>query len=128
MKVFILTFTLGIILLYSTLINSNIVAAQTRRNAIDQALHLSLIQTLQETKINDLIDIESEDEMIVDFMKILAQNLNGDGEYEIKIFGIDEENGFLDVMVVNKYYDFNEVSRTVSIRKTVLFDELMEES
>lgn len=128
MKVFILTFTLGIILLYSTLINSNIVAAQTRRNAIDQALHLSLIQTLQETKINDLIDIESEDEMIVDFMKILAQNLNGDGEYEIKIFGIDEENGFLDVMVVNKYYDFNEVSRTVSVRKTVLFDELMEES
>lgn len=128
MKVFILTFTLGIILLYSTLINSNIVAAQTRRNAIDQALHLSLIQTLQETKINDLIDIESEDEMIVDFMKILAQNLNGDGEYEIKIFGIDEENGFLDVMVVNKYYDFNEVSRTVSIWKTVLIDELMEES
>ena len=66
--------------------------------------------------------------MIVDFMKILAQNLNGDGEYEIKIFGIDEENGFLDVMVVNKYYDFNEVSRTVSIWKTVLIDELMEES
>ena len=128
MKVFILTFTLGIILLYSTLINSNIVAAQTRRNAIDQALRLSLIQTLQETKINDLIDIESEDEMIADFMKILAQNLNGDGEYEIKIFGIDEENGFLDVMIVNKYYDLNKVSRTVSIRKTVLFDELMEES
>ena len=128
MKVFVLTFTLAIILLYSTLINSNIVAAQTRRNAIDQALRLSLYQTLQEVRINSLFDIESEDEMIADFMKILAQNLSGDGEYEIKIYEIDKENGFLDVMVANNYYDFNGVSRTVSIRKSVLFDELKEEA
>lgn len=123
MKVFVLTFTLALILLYSTLINSNIVAAQTRRNAIDQALRLSLYQTLQEVKMIKLSGIESEEEMKADFLKNFAENIDQDGEFKIAIINIDLENGLLDVVVTNSYLALNGENKEIKIRKTILYEE-----
>ncbi len=128
MKVFVVAYILGLVLLLSTVINSSIVSDQVRRNAIDQALRLSCYQAMQEVKLIHLSDISSEEELKADFLKLFAENVDQDGEYEIQIYGIDKEAGFLDVMVVNRYDDLNGVSRVVSVRKSVLFEELEEKS
>ena len=127
MKVFVVTFVLGLELLLSTLINSSIVSDQIRRNAIDQALRLSCYQALQEIKFINLSEISSEDELKADFIKLFAENIDQDGEYEIQIYGIDKEAGLLDVQVINRYQYLNGKPSEIKIRKTIIVDEREEE-
>lgn len=123
MKVFVVTFVLGLVLLLSTLINSSIVSDQIRRNAIDQALRLSCYQALQEIKFINLSEISLEDELKADFIKLFAENIDQDGEYEIQIYGVDKEAGLLDVQVINRYQYLNGKPSEIKIRKTVIVDE-----
>lgn len=123
MKVFVVTFVLGLVLLLSTLINSSIVSDQIRRNAIDQALRLSCYQALQEIKFINLSEISSEDELKADFIKLFAENIDQDGEYEIQIYGVDKEAGLLDVQVINRYQYLNGKPSEIKIRKTIIVDE-----
>ena len=123
MKVFVFAFVLGLVLLFSTLINSRIVSDQVRRNAIDQALRLSCYQAMQEVKLIHLSDISSEEELKADFLKLFAENVDQDGEYVIQIYGIDKEAGLLDVQVINRYQYLNGKPSEIKIRKTVIVDE-----
>lgn len=123
MKVFVVTFVLGLVLMLSALINSSIVSDQIRRNAIDQALRLSCYQALQEIKFINLSEISSEDELKADFIKLFAENIDQDGEYEIQIYGVDKEAGLLDVQVINRYQYLNGKPSEIKIRKTVIVDE-----
>lgn len=123
MKVFVVTFVLGLVLLLSTLINSSIVSDQIRRNAIDQALRLSCYQALQEIKFINLSGISSDEELKADFIKLFAENIDQDGEYEIQIFGINKEAGLLDVQVINRYQYLNGKPSEIKIRKTIIVDE-----
>lgn len=127
MKVFVVTFVLGLVLLLSTLINSSIVSDQIRRNAIDQALRLSCYQALQEIKFINLSDISSEDEVKADFIKLFAENIDQNGQYEIQIYGVNKEAGLLDVQVINRYQYLNGRPSEIKIRKTVIVDEREEE-
>ena len=123
MKVFVVTFVLGLMLLLSMLINSSIVSDQIRRNAIDQALRLSCYQALQEIKVTNLSEISSEDELKADFIKIFAENIDQSGEYEIQIFVVDKEAGLLDVQVINHYQYLNGIPSEIKVRKTVIYEE-----
>lgn len=127
MKVFVITFVLGLVILLSTVINSSIVSDQIRRNAIDQALRLSCYQALQEIKFINLSEISSDEELKADFIKLFAENIDQDGEYEIQIFGVNKEAGLLDVEVINRYQYLNGKTAEIKIRKTVIVDESEEE-
>lgn len=123
MKVLVVTFVLGLVLLLSTLINSSIVSDQIRRNAIDQALRLSCYQALQEIKFINLSEINFDEELKADFIKLFAENIDQDGQYEIQIYGVDKEAGLLDVQVINRYQHLNGKLSEIKIRKTVIVDE-----
>lgn len=123
MKVFVVTFVFGLVLLLSTLINSSIVSDQIRRNAIDQALRLSCYQALQEIKFINLSEINFDEELKADFIKLFAENIDQDGQYEIQIYGVDKEAGLLDVQVINRYQHLNGKLSEIKIRKTVIVDE-----
>lgn len=127
MKVFVVTFVLGLVLLLSTVINSSIVSDQIRRNAIDQALRLSCYQALQEIKFINLSKISSDEELKADFIKLFAENIDQDGQYEIQIFGINKDAGLLDVQVINRYQYLNGKPSEIKIRKTIIVDEREEE-
>lgn len=65
----------------------------------------------------------SENQIIYNFLDNFKTNVNSSSDYNIYIYEIDTENGLMDVEVEAVFKYPNMRTGTVSVRKTMIYDE-----
>lgn len=100
----------------------SIAKKQVITEEVNEALSISIRNTMEFWKVNKNID---DEEMINNFSNIFLSNINSDSNFDIYFYDIDTDRGLLDVEVVAtfKYPNFR-VGKVIE-RKTMIYDEKM---
>lgn len=122
MKTAIVGFILIIMSVYSLGINISISEKDIRQDEIELSTDNAIRQTIKNAKIKEMYQIKDEDEMMADFNRTLLTQINSDSEITVKVYGINYQEGMMNIEVISKFKYFNGVEDEVSVRRTIIFN------
>ena len=122
MKQMIFVISMAIIILLVSMSLVSVDGKTKRRDELNRAVSAAVTHTVKTTKGNNRKEIQSDQEMVGEFIHLRSVNLNGDGDYSIEVFGVDSQKGMLDVKVTETFSYLNGEKGKVSVRKCAIYD------
>ena len=89
-----------------------------KRTMFEQAISTSMVKSLEDMCFLDP-DL-SYDEILNEYISNLAINLNGTNNIKVDVISIDRDYGIIDTVNELTYDDFFNVSKTITLRKTII--------
>ena len=102
----------------------SITSYSVRENEIFHAVETAAYDTIKVLNTHELYKVESQDEMIADFIQNLLIQIDSDSAIKIRVLEADFEEGLLDVEVTEIFKYPNGVEREIPYRKTVIIEEV----
>ncbi|MCI9312501.1 MAG: hypothetical protein HFE68_03960 [Erysipelotrichaceae bacterium] len=97
-----------------------------RKEELEDALSLSMRNTLKASQIACMYDMEEQD-MRSELIRNLADNINGDGTFTVVIHEASEQ-GLLDVSVREQFLHNNAQSTSGQLRRTLLAERYVDDN
>lgn len=113
---------LFMVIILSAFINLSITTENVRLEEIEQALGNAQRQTIENTKIKEMYQINSEEELMAEFNRNLLTQISSDSDITVRVLDADYEEGMLDVEVIAKFKYPTGKDGKVSVRKTIIYD------
>lgn len=113
---------LFMVIILSAFINLSITTENVRLEEIEQALANAQRQTIENTKIKEMYQINSEEELMAEFNRNLLTQISSDSDITVRVLDADYEEGMLDVEVIAKFKYPTGKDGKVSVRKTIIYD------
>lgn len=102
-------------------IQSRINGMACYRQELEEALSISVSQTLKEVMEQDSYGIEDRNEFIAAFLQALVVRTNSDVDMTVYVISADPEKGLLDIEVRESNTLYNK-DMEIAVRRTVIFD------
>lgn len=96
----------------------------SRRDEIEEALSISLRNTLKASTLTPMYEMNTQD-MQSEFVRNFVKNVNIDGEFDIIVNEVDER-GIMDVKIRNYFTHNNGKPGVQEVRKTLLVETIRE--
>ena len=122
MKQIIFVISMAIIILVVSMSLVSVDGKAKRRDELNRAVSAAVKQTVKTVKGEKQNEIQSDQEMVGEFIHLLSVNLSGKGDYSIEVFGVDSQKGMLDVKVTETCSYLNGEKGKVSVRKCAIYD------
>lgn len=88
---------------------------------LEDALSVSVSQTMKEVMEQESFGIENRNEFIAAFLQALVMRTNSDVDMTVCVISADIERGLLDVEVKERFNFLNMGEQEISLRRTVIF-------
>lgn len=111
---------LCVLFICSLLIMNDISSTTLRKEEMEEALQLSMRNTLKASTYSPMYDMNKQD-MNVEFIRYLANNINTDGDFEVVIHHSDPI-GILDVKLKALFMHNNGQAGMRELRRTLLVE------
>ena len=118
----IISVCLILVIISMVIINNSI----NRKNEVEESLSIAIDQTMHKLAFDKKYAVGEEDKLIADLLQSIIVNTNSDGDIQVDILKIDIEEGLLDIEVTQTY-KITGKEKKISIRRTMILDEYMEE-
>jgi hypothetical protein len=110
-------------ILFVVLIQSSINSKSAREAEIRDGLGTAISQTMREVMEQDSVGINNEETLISSFVQSLLMKVSSDVDLKVRVISLDMKSGLMDVEVQASYDDIKQKKKTITIRRTVIFDE-----
>ncbi|MGN0384028.1 MAG: hypothetical protein ACI4DS_07145 [Eubacterium sp.] len=94
----------------------------TREFEMREALTVAIEQTLEETCIKNRYKIDSDEEMMAEFIKNFATHINSNSNIKVDFIGVDCENGLLDIKATEIFTYPNGREGKIIVRRMAICD------
>lgn len=128
MKTAIISCVLVFLLIITSLILFTVYGQNTRQNALEDNLSITVEQALENIKINQSYTVADADEFVADFVQNFIISVDSDSDIKIEILSVDYEKGLLDVNVTETFKQPIGTKKSVSCRKTVILEEYLQDA
>ncbi len=88
---------------------------------LEDALSVSVSQTMKEVMEQESFGIENRNEFIAAFLQALVMRTNSDVDMTVCVISADIERGLLDVEIKERFKFLNMGEQEISLRRTVIF-------
>lgn len=123
MRNLIRTFGGLLIILLITLICWNLSQSDAVRENAERSLNRTIEQTVEEVKVKGMYKYNNAQEMQADFIKCFAESDSTAGSVRFVFYGVDVDQGLLDVRVTKTFKYPTGQTGQISVRKTVFTEE-----
>lgn len=123
MKTMITGITLILIMVLSLGINISIAEKDIRQDEIELSTNNAIRQSMNNAKIKEMYSIENDEELMSEFNRTLLTQINSDSNITVKVYGINYDEGLMNIEVISDFKYFNGADGKVSVRKTIIFNE-----
>lgn len=89
---------------------------------LEDALSVSVSQTMREVMEQESFGIEDQNEFVAAFLQALILRTNSDVDMTVCVISADRERGLLDIEVKERIYFLNREEQEISLRRTVIFE------
>lgn len=90
---------------------------------LEDALSVSVSQTMKEVMEQESYGIENRNEFIAAFLQALIVRTNSDVDMTVNVISVDLEQGLMDVEVVEEIQFLQMEAKRLSVRRTVIFEK-----
>ena len=116
MKTNVVAFGICIIVVLCLMINSSVTKRTSVENEVYDSLEQAINQSLEVINTKPY-KVVSNEELLAEFNKALLLNVASDSEVSVKVYGVDYEQGYIDVEVSEKFAYGNGKEGLVRCRK-----------
>lgn len=117
MKTNVVAFGVCIIVVLCLMINGSVMKRTSVENEVYDSLEQAINQSMEVINTKPY-KVTSNEELLVEFNKALLLNVASDSEVSIKVYGIDYEQGYIDVEVSEKFAYGNGKEGVFRVRKS----------
>lgn len=117
MKTNVVAFGVCIIVVLCLMINGSVTKRTSVENEVYDSLEQAINQSLEVINTKPY-KVTSNEELLAEFNKALLLNVASDSEVSIKVYGIDYEQGYIDVEVSEEFVYGNGKEGVVRCRKS----------
>lgn len=121
MKQAIIVVGIGVLIMLVSLMLLSVESKSDRQDELDKVVSAAVKQTVKESQIEEQTNINSDKEMIAQFIQNMCTSIKSDGDLQIEIMGVDYKEGMLDVMVTEKFLYPNGKQGKVTSRKCAIY-------
>lgn len=89
---------------------------------LEDALSVSVSQTMKEVMEQESFGIENRNEFVAAFLQALVMRTNSDVDMTVYVISADIERGLLDIEVKERFNFLNMGEQEISLRRTVIFE------
>lgn len=89
---------------------------------LEDALSVSVSQTMKEVMEQESFGIENRNEFVAAFLQALVMRTNSDVDMTVYVISADIERGLLDIEVKERFNFLNLGEQEISLRRTVIFE------
>lgn len=89
---------------------------------LEDALSVSVSQTMKEVMEQESFGIENRNEFVAAFLQALVIRTNSDVDMTVYVISADIERGLLDIEVKERFNFLNMGEQEISLRRTVIFE------
>ncbi|MCM1246134.1 MAG: hypothetical protein NC293_10890 [Roseburia sp.] len=89
---------------------------------LEDALSVSVSQTMREVMEQDSFGIEDRNEFVAAFLQALVMRTNSDVDMTVCVISADLERGLLDIEVKERFNFLNMGEQEIALRRTVIFE------
>jgi len=123
MKSVFLGFGITICSIISIVIVMTLCGTNMRQNELNDSVDSALKNTV-ENQLDDMTySVNSNDELVADFMEALLVQINSDSTIVINVLDVDYQKGLLLVEVIEKYKHPIGTEGQVSVKRTAIMDQ-----
>lgn len=120
MKQAIIVVGIGVLIMLVSLMLLSVESKSDRQDELDKVVSAAVKQTVKESQIEEQTNINSDKEMIAQFIQNMCTSIKSDGDLQIEIMGVDYKEGMLDVMVTEKFVYPNGKQGKITSRKCAI--------
>lgn len=121
MKQAIIVVGIGVLIMLVSLMLLSVESKSDRQDELDKVVSAAVKQTVKESQIEEQTNINSDKEMIAQFIQNMCTSIKSDGDLQIEIMGVDYKEGMLDVMVTEKFLYPNGKQGKITSRKCAIY-------
>lgn len=121
MKQAIIVVGIGVLIMLVSLMLLSVESKSDRQDELDKVVSAAVKQTVKESQIEEQTNINSDKEMIAQFIQNMCTSIKSDGDLQIEIMGVDYKEGMLDVMVTEKFVYPNGKQGKITSRKCAIY-------
>lgn len=89
---------------------------------LEDALSVSVSQTMREVMEQDSFGIEDRNEFVAAFLQALVMRTNSDVDMTVCVISADLERGLLDIEVKERFNFLNMGEQEIALRRTVILE------
>lgn len=89
---------------------------------LEDALSVSVSQTMKEVMEQESFGIENRNEFVAAFLQALVMRTNSDVDMTVCVISADLERGLLDIEVKERFNFLNMGEQEIALRRTVIFE------
>lgn len=120
MKQAIIVVGFAVLIMLVSLTLLSVESKSDRQDELDKVVSAAVKQTVKESQIEEQTNINSDKEMIAQFIQNMCTSIKSDGDLQIEIMGVDYKEGMLDVMVTEKFLYPNGKQGKITSRKCAI--------
>lgn len=117
MKTNVVAFGLCLIVVLCLMIHVSVTKRTSVENEVYDSLEQAIDQSLEVINTKPY-KVTSNEELLAEFNKALLLNVASDSEVSVKVYGVDYEQGYIDVEVREKFVYGNRENGVVMCRKS----------
>ena len=123
MKSVFLGFGITICSIISIVIVMTLCGTNMRQNELNDSVDSALKNTVENQFDDMTYSVNSNDELVADFMEALLVQINSDSTIVINVLDVDYQMGLLSVEVIEKYKHPIGTEGQVSVKRTAIMDQ-----
>ena len=121
MKQVIIVVGIAVLIMLVSLTLLSVESKSDRQDELDKVVSAAVKQTVKDSQIEEQTNINSDKEMIAQFIQNMCASIKSDGDLQIEIMGVDYKEGMLDVMVTEKFLYPNGKQGKITSRKCAIY-------
>lgn len=121
MKQAIIVVGIGVLIMLVSLMLLSVESKSDRQDELDKVVSAAVKQTVKESQIEEQTNINSDKEMIAQFIQNMCTSIKSDGDLQIEVMGVDYKEGMLDVLVTEKFLYPNGKQGKITTRKCAIY-------
>lgn len=94
-----------------------------RQNELNNAVNGALKETVENQFDSKTYSVNSNDELVADFMEALLVQINSDSTVVVNVLDVDYQKGLLSVEVIEKYKHPIGTEGQVSVKRTAIMEQ-----
>lgn len=94
-----------------------------RQNELNNAVNVALKETIENQFDSKTYSVNSNDELVADFMEALLVQINSDSTVVVNVLDVDYRKGLLSVEVIEKYKHPIGTEGQVSVKQTAIMEQ-----
>ena len=122
MKQFIIIVGIAVITMITAMTLMSQEGRISRKDELNRATSAAIKQTVKKSQSNIQKEIKNDKDMVSYFTAALCSQIKSDGDIEIKVLGVDYQEGMLDVVVTERFDYLNGKEGIIKVRKCAIYD------